>query len=689
MNTNRIVLFSLALVFFTTETLQSQAIMNGQDTLTFETATVQALRIPTPADRVGGNVHSITAITLQNGRSPDLEDALNSLPGVRMETRGFGGSRRLQIRSSGIRAPFAVRNVHMLMDGFVLTNASGISPLDLWNPQWMSRLEVLKGPAGAIYGSGYGGVLLGESLGAMRGSDANSRVTGFTRVATSGSESLSFEGISGEAGFQYQAQRDSVEWTLRGVWSQTPGDREHQSNRRNQAELHRRKGISTANRTHLWAGWMDASWDLPGSLNESDATNSPSTSPGEEYDAHVDRMRTWLGWSSQKESGNHKSGLWLYVQHSEKENPFGTSPFFNGFKDETEQFGSMRGWRAQTAMLSNGTKITWDQTAIIRAERLSLIESDLMPTDALYRYDILSNTANAWASTGLRLERDTWQLDIQTALEWMKRETEGNGLDDSDSDAPISEDYEHLSVLPYFSISRALTKNTRAFLQYGKASSHPTTFELVDPDTYAALNLLPERANAIELGWKGSRTTNKATFNYSVQGYHQIISDAIASVPGENDGNYIDNVEGLMMSGAEFYAKGNFRISDGHIISIQGQASLNRHTFENVAEALPGTPLHSSSMNTIYVANKWSFGLMHFWNDKMPLHNTEDDWSRAHHRLDAWTAFSAGNGTWQVGIRNLLNAQYSSWHQTNWFGGKYYNPAPARMAWLSWKWVVN
>jgi outer membrane receptor protein involved in Fe transport len=440
--------------------------------------------------------------------------------------------------------------------------------------------------------------------------------------------------------------------------------------------------------THLWAGWMDASWELPGSLNANDATNSPSNSPGEDYDAHVDRMRTWIGWSSLKESGNHKSGLWLYAQHSEKENPFGTSPFFNGFKDEAEQFGSMRLWRAQTAMLPNGTKITWDQTAIVRAEQLSLIESDLMPTDATYRYDIKSNSANAWASSGLRMEKAAWQLDIQAALEWMKRKTEGNGLNDSETYALISEDYEHLSVLPYFSISRALTKNIRAFLQYGKASSHPTTFELVDPDSYAALNLLPERANAIELGWKGVLTTNKATFNYSVQAYHQMISDAIASVPGDNDGIYIDNVEGLRMTGAEFYAKGNFRISDGHILSIQGQASLNRHTFENVAETLPGTPLHTSSVNAIYVANKWSFGLMHFWNDKMPLHNNKDDWSKAHHRLDAWTAFSAGNSTWQVGVRNLLNAQYSSWYQTNGFGGKYFNPAPARMAWLSWKWVV-
>ena len=66
------------------------------------------------------------------------------------ETRGTGGSRRLQMRSSGLRSPFGVRNVLMLMDGFARTNASGNSPLELWNPQWLDRLEVVKGPVGAI-----------------------------------------------------------------------------------------------------------------------------------------------------------------------------------------------------------------------------------------------------------------------------------------------------------------------------------------------------------------------------------------------------------------------------------------------------------------------------------------------------------------------------------------------------------
>ena len=68
------------------------------------------------------------------------------------------------MRSSGLRSPFGVRNVLMLMDGFVLTNASGNSPLEMWNPQWLQRLEVVKGPVGALYGNAYGGAPIASSL---------------------------------------------------------------------------------------------------------------------------------------------------------------------------------------------------------------------------------------------------------------------------------------------------------------------------------------------------------------------------------------------------------------------------------------------------------------------------------------------------------------------------------------------
>ena len=151
------------------------------DTTRITGAEVLTVRIPVPIERAAPSISTLSGTDLQNGYSPDLQDAMNTLPGVQMDTRGLGGSRRLQIRSSGLRSPFGVRNIQMVMDGFILTNASGNAPLELWNPQWMHRLEVLRGPIGAVFGNGYGGALVAQSL--PRFDDLATTFQGYGRFA--------------------------------------------------------------------------------------------------------------------------------------------------------------------------------------------------------------------------------------------------------------------------------------------------------------------------------------------------------------------------------------------------------------------------------------------------------------------------------------------------------------------------
>ena len=233
------------------------------DTTAVEAAEVLALRIPSTAAKAASNIAVLEATALQNGHSPDLQDALNSVPGIFMETRGTGGSRRLQMRSSGLRSPFGVRNVLMLMDGFVLTNASGNSPLELWNPQWLDRLEVVKGPVGALYGNAYGGALIGSSLPALqRLQDATS---GYAVLRSPGAGANG--GWSMESGFSHTQrlghhQNQAVH--VRMFWNDTPGYRQQEYNHRNQAEMHVMHTEKSGAEQHTWIGWMDAEWDRLG-----------------------------------------------------------------------------------------------------------------------------------------------------------------------------------------------------------------------------------------------------------------------------------------------------------------------------------------------------------------------------------------------------------------------------------------
>ena len=77
--------------------------------------------------------------------------------GVLMETRGMGGSRRLNVRGSALRSPFAVRNTMLFVRGFLLTEADGTSPvngstllgLEAWNSFRARQPPRLAGPTEA------------------------------------------------------------------------------------------------------------------------------------------------------------------------------------------------------------------------------------------------------------------------------------------------------------------------------------------------------------------------------------------------------------------------------------------------------------------------------------------------------------------------------------------------------------
>jgi hypothetical protein len=124
---------------------------------------LEAYRTNHRAEELPAAVGFIDSLTIAQSDRSSLQQALNTIPGVVMESRGYGGSHRLNIRGSSLRSPFAVRNIKLYLDGIPLTSADGQTPLELIDPEDIQQLEVIKGPAGSLYGNGNGGLLLLKS----------------------------------------------------------------------------------------------------------------------------------------------------------------------------------------------------------------------------------------------------------------------------------------------------------------------------------------------------------------------------------------------------------------------------------------------------------------------------------------------------------------------------------------------
>lgn len=89
-----------------------------------------------------------------------------AIPGVTARNRAnFAQDLRLSVRGFGARSAFGIRGVTIVLDGVPLTMADGQAQVDVVDPALIDRLEVLRGPAGALFGNGAGGVVYLETAG--------------------------------------------------------------------------------------------------------------------------------------------------------------------------------------------------------------------------------------------------------------------------------------------------------------------------------------------------------------------------------------------------------------------------------------------------------------------------------------------------------------------------------------------
>lgn len=135
---------------------------------------VTATRVPTPIELIPAGVSVIDRKTIEANGYNTVAEALSALPGVRVSpSGGAGGQASVFIRGSNSN------HVLVLRDGMPLNDASESSGAFNFGVDTLSdveRIEVIRGPMAALYGSGaIGGVI---NLISRRGTEPGLHVTG-------------------------------------------------------------------------------------------------------------------------------------------------------------------------------------------------------------------------------------------------------------------------------------------------------------------------------------------------------------------------------------------------------------------------------------------------------------------------------------------------------------------------------
>ncbi|MDQ3555605.1 MAG: TonB-dependent receptor, partial [Gemmatimonadota bacterium] len=130
-------------------------------TVPLDTVVVEALRTPLPVLRTPYATDVVRQEEIRLARPGlALSEALVGVPGVQVENRfNFAQGERISVRGFGARAQFGVRGVRVLLDGIPATLADGQTALANIDVASLGRVEVVRGPASALYGNASGGVI--------------------------------------------------------------------------------------------------------------------------------------------------------------------------------------------------------------------------------------------------------------------------------------------------------------------------------------------------------------------------------------------------------------------------------------------------------------------------------------------------------------------------------------------------
>jgi iron complex outermembrane receptor protein len=223
--------------------------------------TVEAYAAHRDPASVPAGIGVVRSADLQRFSTATLLPAFNLTPGVRMEERS-PGSYRFSVRGSLIRSPFGVRNVKFYWNGLPFTDGGGNTYLNLIDPYALNAAEIIKGPAGSLYGAGTGGAVL------LTSAPIAESVAGITLQAGSyGSWRL---------GGSIDAASETIGSRVDFVRQQSDGYREQSAMRRNAVHADFSFFRDASNALSLTMLYTDLFYQTPGGLTEAQYQANPA-----------------------------------------------------------------------------------------------------------------------------------------------------------------------------------------------------------------------------------------------------------------------------------------------------------------------------------------------------------------------------------------------------------------------------
>jgi len=119
---------------------------------------ISAYRVPGQLKSIAGAVSVISSEQIEN-TALNINSSLTSVPGIVIQ-EGAPGTMKLTLRGIGSRYPYGTKKIKLFFGEIPMYSIEGETTFDDINPEFIDKIEVLRGPASSIHGSSLGGTII-------------------------------------------------------------------------------------------------------------------------------------------------------------------------------------------------------------------------------------------------------------------------------------------------------------------------------------------------------------------------------------------------------------------------------------------------------------------------------------------------------------------------------------------------
>jgi len=629
--------------------------------------------------KIPAAINQISKLKLERFSNTNILSSLNTTPGVRMEERS-PGSYRMNLRGSTLRSPFGVRNVKVYWNDIPFTDPGGNTYLNQFSFFNFNSLEVIKGPAGSLYGAGTGGVILINST-------PEQNIPTFSANLVYGSYDL------GAVNIQMNQGKDVFRNTFNYAHQQSHGYREHTSMRRDVATWQTQ--ILSGKRETLRFNFLygDLFYETPGALTKAEYMKDPkSARPAAGMFPSADKakaaifQKTWIaGINNQYKFNDHfENNFSFYGAYSNIKNP------------------TFRNYEVRKEPHLGGRTVFTLRPTVKRAEIKLVFGGEMQkgffnvrtyanqngrPGTILTNDEVNNAIWSVFTQADMRMKHD---INITAGLSMNKSSIKIHRL--SNPSLPVQKRSYKNEVAPRLAISKKIFADLYVYGSVAKGFSPPTTAEVLPSTSVISTELNAEHGINYEAGVK-SNWLNKHLYTEINVFYYQL-KNAIVQRRDASNADYFINAGATKQKGIESQASylilpgnsfvTNSRIWVSHTFDHFTYSDFKQLTNDFSGKKLPSVAKHTVAAGTDIILRPGVYvNLTYYYSDPIPLNDANTESASSYNLLGGrigWKKRLKNKNQLEffAGIDNAFDVVYSLGNDINAAGGRYFNAAAGR-----------